>query len=57
MQKRDSELQHKESLLLEAWQDLVAMRLRAEEAEAALRSEQGAFQELRECLTNDLNRV
>jgi len=41
----------------EAWQDLVAMRLRAEEAEAALRSEQDAFQELRECLTNDLNRV
>ena len=33
------------------------MRLRAEEAEAALRSEQDAFKEVRECLTDDLNRV
>ena len=37
MLKRDSELQQKESALLEARQDLLGMRLRAEEAEVALR--------------------
>ena len=31
------------------------MRLRAEEADAALRSERDAFEEVRECLTDHLN--
>jgi len=55
--KRDSELQQKDSALLEARQDLEGMRLRAEEAEAALRSKRDAFEEVRKCLTNDLDRV
>ena len=55
--KRDSELQQRESALLEARQDLEGMRLRAEEAGVALRSDQDAFEKVRECLIVDLNRV
>jgi len=43
MQKRDSELQQKESTLLKAQQDFEGLRLHAEEAEAALKLEQEAF--------------
>jgi len=54
MLKRDSELQQKEFALLKARQDLEEMWLRAE---AALRLERDAFEEARECLNDDLNRV
>ena len=47
MLKRDSELQQKESVLLEARQDLEGMQVRAEEAEAALRPKRDAFEEVR----------
>ena len=55
--QKDSKLQQKESALLEVWQDLERMRVRVEEAEAALRSERNAFEEVRECISDDLNRV
>jgi len=55
--KRNSELQQKKFALLEARQDLEGMRLGAKEAEAALRSEGDAFEEVMDCLTDDLNWV
>jgi len=55
--KRDSELQQEEFALLEARQDLEGVRLCAEKAEVALRSERDTFEEVRECLSDCLNRV
>jgi len=42
---------------LAAHQELEEMRQRAEEAEAALRSERDAFEKSKECLNDDLNRA
>jgi len=57
MLKRDSELQQKESALLAVQQELEEMRQRAEETEAALRSERDAFEEAKKCLNDNLNQV
>jgi len=57
MLKRDSEMQQKESALLATQQDLEEMQQHAEGTEATLRSERDVFEEVRECLNDDLSWV
>ena len=54
---KDSELHQRKSALLAAQQALEEARQRADGAKASLRSERDTFEEVMECLTDDLGRA
>ena len=57
MQRRNSKLQQKEFALQKTRQELDEMGQRAEGAEATLELERAAFNEVRACLEDNLNRA